>query len=117
MKTNQKFIALFLLLLAFSASSFSQNKESAKTTPPSDAPSGFTFDYQKTIEIIIERQVSPSKSNQDVQIILDQKDFPSLKTGEVADSKYKEILGAWIIANQSIIINTLKNRKNIVTQY
>lgn len=117
MKTNLKFAGIFLILFTVSTGVNAQVKESTKVTPPSDAPSGYTFDYQKTIEIIIERQISPDKSNQDIQPILNQKDFPALKSGQTPDSKYKEILGNWIIANQAIIINTLKHRKNIVTQY
>jgi hypothetical protein len=117
MKFSLKFIGIAFLGLLFSQTMNAQNKSGEKTTPPSDVSSGYTFDYNKTIDLIIEREITPQKSNEDVQIILNQKDFPVLQSGKVADAEYKELLGKWIIENQTLIINTLKGRTNIVTQY
>jgi hypothetical protein len=116
MKSYLKFAALLLAIFALSNSAQAQN--SAKTTPPaSDALSGFTYDYNKAMSLIIDRITTPNKNNADVQVFLDHKDFPKLTANKTIDAAYKEQLRIWMEHNPDLIINTLKSRKDIVTQY
>lgn len=114
MKKNLKFVGF---LLAFFATSTIAAQTEKKQTPPTDVSTGFTYDFDKTQDLIIQRLTNPQKSNADVQVLLDQKDFPALTNGKKADASYKDELRKWMEKNPNLIINTLKSRKDIVSQY
>lgn len=102
---------LFIFALQFSSSAQTNKKAS---TPPSDAPSGYTYDFDKTNELIIERLSNPSSVNEDVKIIVEEKSFPKLNKGASIDTDYKKKVAAWVEKNPDLIISVLKNRKDIV---
>lgn len=110
-------IAGLLIALIASTSVNAQTNSSKQTSPPSDASSGFTYDFDKTRDLIIQRLTNPQKSNADVQVFLEQKDFPAFTNGKKIDTSYKDELRKWMEKNSNLIINTLKSRKDIVTQY
>lgn len=112
----KKSILLTSVLICFLQFSFFA-QSNKKSSPPSDATTGFTYDFDKTNELIIERLSNPTKSNQDVQTVIEEKTFPALNKGEKIDANYKTKLAAWIEKNPSVIISKLKNRKEIVHTY
>jgi hypothetical protein len=115
MRTNIKVIALLVLAVAFTNQTRAQNK--THSSPPTDVATGFTYDFDKTRDLIIERVTDPKPSNLDVQVLLDQPDFPVPPKGKIIDAGYKDKLRNWMEKNPSLIINTLKNRKDIVTPF
>lgn len=117
MKNNLKIAGLAFIMLAFSQEIKAQNAVKSNQTIASDAPTGFTYDFNKTQNLIIERITAPSKSNADVKIFLEQKDFPAPPANKVIDASYKDQLRIWMEKNPDLIINTLKPRKDIVTQF
>lgn len=106
--------ALFILALQFP--SFAQTNKKA-VTPPSDASSGYTYDFDKTNELIIERIANPSSANEDVKTIVEEKSFPKLNKGETITADYKKKIAAWVEKNPNLIISVLKNRKDIVRPF
>ena len=117
MKNKLRIAGLALMMFAVSSAVNAQNTNEKKLTPPSDAPSGYTYDFAKVQNLIIERVTAPSKSNAIAQPFLDQPDFPALSNGKAVDANYKDRLRQWMEKNPSLIINTLKSRTDIVTQY
>lgn len=116
MKLNLK-IATIILGALMSQGLSAQSNTEKKTTPASDVNTGYTYDFDKTMDLITDRITSPNKSNADVQVFLDQPDFPVLAIGKNIDANYKDQLRKWMEKNPNLIINTLKPRKDIVTQY
>ena len=90
------------------------NSKPLKNPPPSDAVTGYTYDFDKTQSLIIERIITPKTTNADVQVFLDQPDFPLLAKGKSIDDVYKDKLRVWMEKNPNLILNTLKNRSDIV---
>lgn len=115
MKIYIKLAGLFLGL--FFATSVNAQSGAKKVTPPTDEPSGYTYDFNKVQDLIIQRITNPQKSNADAQVFLDQKDFPAIISAKKVDADYKDELRKWMEKNPDLIINTLKSRKDIVTQY
>lgn len=91
--------------------------QTAKAALPSDVSTGYTYDFNSAQRIIIERQVKPSVQNQDAQAIIDVKDFPKLTNKDQVNDAYLETLKLWMEKNPSVIIESLKSRKEIVQQY
>jgi hypothetical protein len=116
MKHCLKISGLFLALL-FSTEIVNAQTDAKKINPPSDAPSGYTYDFNKVMNLITERIATPTKSNADAQAFLDANDFPAAPANKVIDANYKDQLRIWMEKNPNLIINTLKHRKDIVTQY
>jgi len=108
---------LFVFVLVCNISFFAQESKQVKNTPPSDAPSGFTYDFDKTQNLIVDRLSNPNEFNKDVQILISASDFPVLKTGETINSAYREKIRIWMEKNPTLIINTLKHRNDIVKPY
>ena len=104
-----------VLICTMQSSIFAQTN--TKVIRPSDVSSGYTYDFDKANELIIDRLLNPTKSNEDVKTITEEKSFPKLNVGQTINADYKKKLGAWIEANPNIIISALKNRKEIVHQY
>ena len=117
MKNNLKITGLVLMMLAFSPAINAQDGSKSSQTIASDAASGFTYDFNKTMALIIERITAPAKSNADVKVFLDHKDFPAPPANKNIDAVYKDQIRVWMGKNPNLIINTLKPRKDIVTQY
>ena len=118
MKKNYKIVVLVAGALIISTAIHAQtNSEKKATVHPSDVSSGFTYDFDKTIKLITDRITNPNVTNADVQVFLDQPDFPILAKGKNIDGIYKDQLTKWMEKNPTLIINTLKPRKDIVTQY
>lgn len=91
--------------------------QTAKVTYPSDAPSGYTYDFNLAQQMIIERQVKPSIQNQLAQPIIDKKDFPLIGSKKDVSENYLETLKKWMEQNPSVIIDAFKSNKEIVQQY
>lgn len=117
MKTKLRIAGLVLMMFAFTSAVNAQTTSEKKSTPPTDIPSGYTYDFAKTMNLIIDRIVSPKKSNADVQLLLDTPDFPTVPKNKNVDEAYKGLLRTWMEKNPAVIINTLKSRTDIVTQY
>ncbi len=109
---------IFLISVLVCALQFSFNAQTnKKTIPPSDAATGFTYDLEKAVNLIVNRLVDPSISNQDVKLIIDEPSFPKLNNGEKIDSDYTKKISKWVEKNPNLIISTLKNRKDVVYAY
>lgn len=111
---KKHFLIIVLIICSFHFSSLGQTNSHVQS---SDSPSGFTFDFYKTINLIIERLKTPNVSNNDVKVIVEEKSFPKLNTGQEIDAEYKKKIALWIENNQNVIISTLKARKDIVQSY
>ncbi len=113
------FLKISGLFLAFFFSTELANAQTTakKVSPASDAPSGYTYDFNKVMDLMTERITNPSKSNAIAQTLLDASDFPIAPANKVIDANYKGQLKIWMEKNPELIINTLKSRKDIVTQY
>lgn len=108
------------LLLAFFFSTEIMNAQTntkEAVAIPSDAPHGYTYDFDKVMNLLTERISAPSKTNSIAQTLLDAKDFPVAPANRVVDADHKKQLKAWIEKNPDLIINTLKTRTDIVTPY
>ena len=112
---NRSIFFTSILMLALQLSFFAQTNK--KVTPPSDASSGYTYDFDKTNELIIERLVNPNKSNADVMVLIEEKSFPKLKQGDTVDADFKKKVAVWVEKNPNLIISNFKNRKEIVHAY
>lgn len=116
-------LKILLVLVSFfgyhhlSAQNTSGNKTSATTTLPSDKLTGYTYDFAKAQAVIIERQMQPNESNKVAQSIIDSQDFPKLTLGSSPDKQYLDILTKWMEKNPTLLIESLKNRTDIVTPY
>lgn len=84
---------------------------------PSDAVTGYVYEFDAAQKLIIERQVNPTDQNADVQPIIDSKNFTKLSNPKKITSADLETLKVWMEMNPSIIIETLKSRKEIVHAY
>jgi hypothetical protein len=113
LKTLALIVALFSANLAFSQT----QKTAVKKTPPSDQPSGYTYDFDKTQHLILDRLNNPGAFNADVQPLLNDKDFPVLTKGQSPDAAFLSNLRTWMEKHPDLIINTLKNRNDIVHPY
>lgn len=107
-------IVTFLGLNVFVNDLNAQNSNYPTAKPLTDAPTGYTYDFDLAKQLIIERQVQPANDNLDVKPIIDSKGFPKLSSASALNSAYEEKLKTWMEKNPEIIINSLKNRKNIV---
>jgi hypothetical protein len=115
MKKSNLFLIAFLF--ACHISFFAQQNKTAKQTPPSDAPSGFTYDFDLTQNLIVDGLTNPNESNKEVQIFVSEKTFPAYEKGDKIDAAYREKLRIWMEKNPDLIINTLKHRTNIVKPF
>jgi len=110
--------SIFLTAVLICTLQFSFFAQTNKKAPlPTDVPTGYTYDFDKTNELIIERLSSPNNSNEDVKVVVEEKSFPKLNKGEKINTDYKKKLAAWIEKNPALIISALKNRKDIVHPY
>jgi hypothetical protein len=116
MKHLLKISGLFLAFL-FSTEMLNAQTTAKKASPPSDASSGYTYDFDKVMNLMTERITAPAKSNAIAQTLLDAADFPAAPSNKVIDANYKGQLKTWMEKNPDLIINTLKSRKDIVTQF
>lgn len=117
MKNNLKIAGLTLMLITFSLATKAQNSSKSNQTIASDAPSGYTYDFDKVMNLITSRIEAPKKENADAQVFLNSTDFPALPKSKLIDATYKEQIKIWMEKNPTLIINTLKSRKDIVTQF
>ena len=85
--------------------------------PPSEAPHGFTYDFDKVNAIIIDRLVKPSSANEIASVLVEETNFPKLVKGSEIDQEYKKNIVKWIESHQALIISTFKNRNDIVQSY
>ena len=113
---NRVIIISIFLFLGLQFKCFSQHSKS-NTVIPSDAPTGYTYDFNKAQALIISRLSKPDLSNQEAEIIISEPTFPKLKKDEKTDDAYKERLRIWIEKNPNLIISAFKNRKEIVQPY
>jgi hypothetical protein len=104
-----------LLICTLQISFFAQTNKKANL--PSDATTGYTYDFDKANDLIIDRLSNPNNSNEDAKVIVEEKTFPKLNKGEKINDDYKKRVAIWIEKNPAIIISTLKNRKDIVHTY
>lgn len=106
-----------VVLALFCTNNLNAQNNKVVGTPPSDVPTGYTYDFEKAQRIIISRQVQPDNTNADAQAIIDSKDFPKLGNGSEATKEYLEKLRKWMEINPTVIIQALKSHKEIVQQY
>ena len=116
MKQNLRLAGLFLALF-FSTEMMNAQTNTKQAAIPTDAPHGYTYDFNKVMNLLTERIATPSKSNAIAQTLLDAKDFPAIPANKVSDANSKMQLKTWIEKNPDLIINTLKTRTDIVSQY
>lgn len=106
--------AALICMLNFTAAAQTNKKQ---VTPPSDGPSGFTYDFDKTNELIIERLSKPTAENLDVKTLIDDSSFPVLAKGQTIDTDYKRKIALWVETHPTLVINALKNRKDVVRPF
>ncbi|MDO9001102.1 MAG: hypothetical protein Q7W45_15160 [Bacteroidota bacterium] len=104
-----------IMIIATQFSSMAQTNK--KKSAPSDAATGYTYNFDKANELIFERLLNPNSSNMDVKSIVEEKSFPKLSNGEKIDSEYKKKVALWIEKNPNLIISNFKNRKDVVQSY
>lgn len=105
-------------LAAFFCVSGTMSAQAQKTTsnPPSDAQTGFTYDFDKALDLVKERIQFPTKKNEDAQILINDETFPKLKYGQ-SDAEYLKNVGTWIQENPYKVIEAFKARTEIVQRY
>lgn len=91
--------------------------QTSKKPIPSDAVTGYVYEFDAAQKLIIERQVHPADQNADVQPIIESKNFPKISDLKKVTDSDLEKLKVWMESNPSIIIETLKSRKEIVHAY
>lgn len=115
MKNNLKIAGLLLMLITFSSVIKAQDGSKSNQTIASDAPSGYTYDFDTAVNMpIIERITAPTKSNSDVNVFLDQKDFPTPPSNKTIDSSYKNQLRAWMEKNPNLVSIHLNQEKTLL---
>ena len=110
----KKVIALSVFLMLSLSFKAQNNKQSP---PPSDVSQGFTYDFDKVNQLIIDRLMNPNADNEDAKIIIEHTSFPKLKGAKMIDDVYKQKIAIWIESNPDLIISTFKHRKNIVQAF
>ncbi len=94
-----------------------QNNPSKAKSAPSDAAAGYTYDFNLVKQLLIDYQIKPNDNNKDVKILVKENGFPKLSSGKSADAAYHDNLTQWMEKNPSLIIQALKNRKDIVRKF
>ncbi len=110
----RKLSYVFVLFVFATCLRAQDNSKSLKNPPPSDAVTGYTYDFDKAQALIIERILDPKSSNIDAQPLIDKTDFPFPAKTKVIDEIYKNKLQVWMEKNPNLIITILKNRSDIV---
>ncbi len=114
MKIKKSVFFIAFLMFGMHLSFLSQNNKAQK---PSDVSSGFTYDFSKAQNLIIERLVNPNATNAEAEIIVTENNFPKLDKQKNIDAEYKEKLKVWMENNPNLIISAFKNRKEIVQAF
>lgn len=114
-KMKKSILIIAFFVCSIQVSLFSQTN--TNIVPPSEAEHGYTYDFDKVNNLIFERLTNPTIINEIARVIVEEKSFPKLTVGEEIDSIYKKKVGKWIEANQNLIIETFKNRSDIVQSY
>ncbi|MBL7917288.1 MAG: hypothetical protein JNM96_02755 [Bacteroidia bacterium] len=112
MKSHQ--ILLFIFSLFFTINKVQAQSNYNPNSAPSDAVTGYTYDFDIAKKLIIEFQVQPNETNSIAKPIVKQKTFPKIGNNKPQDISYNEKLKEWMEKNPNIIIETLKPRKDIV---
>lgn len=108
---NMRLIALFLGAFLY----LGEIKAQTNSVPaPSDAPSGYTYDFDLAKKLIIDYQLKPSKQNEDAKAIVESVGFPKLAGKSSLTNDYYEKLRVWMEKNPNLIIESLKSKKEIV---
>ena len=108
---------LIAISVFFSISFFSQAQNNNKIKAPSDIEHGFTFDFDKTNDLILDRLSNPNASNEDVLTIIENKTFPKPVNPKMLNEIQKKEIAEWIESHPDLIISTFKHRKNMVHEY
>jgi hypothetical protein len=108
---------LIAISIFFSISFFSQAQNNNKIKAPSDLEHGFTYDFDKANELVIDRLINPCSSNEDVAIIIENKTFPKPVNPKILNESQKKEIAEWIESHPDFIISALKHRENIVHEY
>ncbi len=116
LRMKRIFFLTTLFICALQLSSFAQTNKKT-STPPSDAATGYTYDFDKTNELILERLSNPTQANTDVQALIDEPSFPILSKGEKINPEYKKKVGSWVESHPALVIAVLKNRKDVVRPF
>ena len=114
----KKTILLIFIAVGFKFSMNAQNQKNLnQSSPPSDALSGYTYDFEKAKLRIVDRVSNPNVSNQDAESIVSDPTFPAVNKQTGMDKTFHEQLIQWMEKNPNVIISAFKNRKEIVQQY
>lgn len=111
---NMKLIALFFGAFLFLNSVHAQT---ANASAPSDANIGYTYDFDLAKKLIIDHQLKPTNENSIAKPIVEFKDFPKLTGKAALNKEYHEKLNAWMEKNSTVIIESLKSKKEIVHSF
>lgn len=111
---NMKLIALFFGAFLYLGN---LNAQTNTVPAPSDAPSGYTYDFDLAKKLIIDHQLKPSKANAEAKPIVESKDFPKLSGKSALNNDYYEKLRVWMEKNPNVIIESLKSKKEIVHSF
>src|SRR4051812_37961849 len=99
---KNKFSIPLLIVMAFAFApglSAQSNSKNVQSAPLSDTPSGYTYDFNKTRDLIIERITDPKTSNAEAQTFLNASDFPAAPKGKTIDAAYKDKIKQWMEKN------------------
>lgn len=114
---KKSYLLFIISFFVFQLSSIAQEKTVQKQTPPSDIPGGYTYDFDKTQNLIVDRLTNPTEFNKDVEVFISDSKFPTYKKGTVIDAAFRQQISEWMEKNPDMIINTLKHRTDIVRSF
>lgn len=115
MKSHQILAIIFSLF--FTINKVQAQSNNSPNSAPSDAVTGYTYDFDVAKKLIIDFQIKPNETNSIVKPIVKQKSFPKIGSNKPEDISYNEKLKEWMEKNPSLIIETLKSRTDIVVPF
>ncbi|MDI9342241.1 MAG: hypothetical protein QM534_16825 [Sediminibacterium sp.] len=113
---------LFFLVCSFCYTVYHAQQAAPSPTKdykaPSDAPSGYTYNFDKVFAALWSEMSAPSGNNQSPEYqLIHSKDFP--KTTQTLHNEVygKALLRKWMEEHPDMIINAYKTREDIVTPF
>ncbi len=105
------------IIFTFCLGIFSVNAQtSKKQNLPSDAQSGFTYNYDKVFSLLSHEAVNPSLSNNPALSLVKSNDFPKLSSTTLTAQDF-DLIKKWMDAHPNQIIEAYKNDSQIVTPF
>ncbi len=113
MSKNHLLTLVFVILFGgLSAQSTTSNK-------PSDASSGYTYDFDKITELVHKEIKAQSSQPKDIEVqqLINSPGFPKVDNKSAITIAEKTAISNWIQENGNLVIKLFINRKDIVTPF